>query len=252
LSLILFPVFHLDNIVPWGRSFDEYRRMFALTPDDLARTIVGCADGPASFNAELTRRGGRVTSCDPIYRLQTHQIEQRIAATAGQILDETRRNADEFVWSGEIKSVEQLGETRMSAMRLFLDDYDAGGAEGRYVDAELPQLPFEAVAFELALCSHFLFLYSAQLGEDFHHAALRELCRVAGEVRVFPLVALGGERSPLVEPCAVALQASGHIVSIEAVPYEFQRGADQMMRVRAKGDRHLFRRGATGKGACPL
>jgi hypothetical protein len=102
------------------------------------------------------------------------------------------------------------------------------------VDGELPTLPFEHDAFDLALCSHFLFLYSTQLGEAFHRAALRELCRVASEVRVFPLLALGGERSVFVDSCAEDLAKSGHRVTIETVPYEFQRGATEMMRVRSR------------------
>jgi hypothetical protein len=32
-------VFELDQVVPWGRSFDEYVRMFALSDEDLGRTI---------------------------------------------------------------------------------------------------------------------------------------------------------------------------------------------------------------------
>ena len=39
-------MFTLDQVVPWGRSFDEYRRMFALTEEDLDQTIIGCGDGP--------------------------------------------------------------------------------------------------------------------------------------------------------------------------------------------------------------
>ena len=74
-------MFTLDQVVPWGRSFDEYRRMFALTEDDLNLTILGCGDGPASFNAEATRRGRRVVSCDPIYRFEKPEIQDRIAAT---------------------------------------------------------------------------------------------------------------------------------------------------------------------------
>src|SRR5215471_7275287 len=57
-------VLTLDRVVPWGRSFDEYCRMFALEEPDLARRILGCGDGPASFNAVATRRGLTVTSCD--------------------------------------------------------------------------------------------------------------------------------------------------------------------------------------------
>jgi hypothetical protein len=58
------------------------------------------------------------------------------------------------------------------------------------------------------------------------------MCRVAAEVRIFPLLALGGARSPLVDLCAAELHDSGFSVAIETVPYEFQRGGNQMMRIR--------------------
>lgn len=91
-------MFTLDQVVPWGRSFDEYCRMFALSDDDLTLRILGCGDGPASFNAEATRRGAAVISCDPMYHWDTVAIRERIAATYDKIIDETRRNVDEFVW----------------------------------------------------------------------------------------------------------------------------------------------------------
>jgi hypothetical protein len=232
-------MFTLDQVVPWGRSFDEYRRMFALTEAELRLRIIGCGDGPASFNAEATLQGTRVISCDPLYRWEAIQIRDRIAATCDQVLDETRRNAAEFVWDA-IRSVEELGRVRVAAMQTFLDDYEAGRIQGRYLDAELPTLPFPTGSFELALCSHFLFLYSSQLGEAFHQLAIRELCRVAGEVRIFPLLALGGRRSPYVDRNVDDLRNSGYEVSIEHVPYEFQRGGNQMMRIRATGPPDRF------------
>lgn len=224
-------MFTLDEVVPWGRSFDEYRRMFALDDRDLASSIVGCGDGPASFNAEATRRGAQVVSCDPIYRYRKDQIEARIASTYDEVLNETRRNADEFVWN-EIRSVQELGQVRMTAMRDFLSDYESGKAAGRYVGAELPRLPFPDASFDLALCSHFLFLYTTQLGDAFHRAAIVEMCRVAREVRIFPLLALGGRMSQCVEPSVSQLRQLGFDVRIETVPYEFQRGGDEMMRIR--------------------
>ncbi len=223
-------MFTLSQVVPWGRSFDEYCRMFALTDSDLAGRILGAADGPASFNAEATQRGMRVVSCDPIYAFSTSEIRNRIAATSADILDQTRQNHREFVWTS-ITSPEALLETRMHAMELFLADYAIGAAEGRYVTAELPSLPFEDGTFDLALCSHFLFLYSEQLGAPFHHAAIEELCRVAREVRIFPLLALGAIGSSLVAPIAGSFRQLGYTVSIEGVPYEFQRGANKMMRI---------------------
>jgi hypothetical protein len=109
-------MFTLDKVVPWGRSFDEYRRMFALTPEDLDRRILGCSDGPASFNAEATQRGHRIVSCDPIYRFTREQLETRFAATYDEVLEQTRLNAHEFVWDGHIRSVEELGQMRMAAI----------------------------------------------------------------------------------------------------------------------------------------
>jgi len=224
-------MFTLDQVVPWGRSFEEYQRMFALTAGDLQLRIVGCGDGPASFNAEATRRGARVVSCDPVYRYDIGQLRERIDSTYEKVLEQTRRNADEFVWD-TIRSVDELGKVRMAAMNVFLDDYPTGKQSGRYVDAELPNLPFPECSFDLALCSHFLFLYTAQLGEAFHHSAILVMCRVASEVRIFPLLALGATPSPLLEPIVARLDAHGFSVSIEDVPYEFQRGGNRMMRVR--------------------
>ena len=225
-------MFTLEEVVPWGRSFDEYRRMFALSRDDLASKIVGCGDGPASFNAEATRRGSHVVSCDPIYRWGPGEIRQRIVATSERILDETRRNAQQFVWDA-IPSIEELGRLRMSAMDEFLRDYASQSAKSRYVAAELPRLPFVERHFDLALCSHLLFLYSVQLDERAHVDALTEMCRVSREVRVFPLVSLSGDRSPHLEGTTAALREAGYAVTVERVPYEFQRGANEMMRIRA-------------------
>jgi hypothetical protein len=120
----------------------------------------------------------------------------------------------------------------MSAMNEFLEDFPRGKIEGRYIEAELPTLPFAEASFDLALSSHFAFLYTTQLGEAFHRATVREMCRVAHESRIFPLLALGGQRSPFVETIADELGHSGFAVSIERVPYEFQCGGNEMMRIR--------------------
>ena len=70
-----------------------------------------------------------------------------------------------------------------------------------------------------------------QLTSEFHRAALDELCRVAREVRMFPLLELSGTPSPHVEPVRARLVSRGFDVLIETVDYEFRRGANQMMRV---------------------
>lgn len=223
-------MFTLDQVVPWGRSFEEYEKMFALSEGDLAQRVLGCADGPASFNAQATARGMEVISCDPLYGFGGSQIRHRIDVTYEMVMEETRRNQDEFVWQ-TIPSLAELGRLRMGAMQRFLADYEGGKREGRYVEAALPTLPFADDSFDLALCSHFLFLYSEHFSESFHRAAIIEICRVAQEVRIFPLLALGSRPSPYVESISESLSSAGIEVSIERVPYEFQCGGNQMMRV---------------------
>lgn len=224
-------MFTLNEFVPWGRSFDEYRRMFDLTDADMAGSILGCADGPASFNAEATAAGGQVVSCDPLYRFGVAEIADRIERTFPTMIDQTRKNSAEFLWSDDLPDVEALGRRRRTAMRLFLEDFDTGKAAGRYVVAELPTLPFADDLFDMAVCSHFLFLYSEQLSADFHVASIRELCRVSRDVRIFPLLELGSTPSRHVPAVVDRLRADGFTVRIQPVSYEFQRGGNQMLRV---------------------
>lgn len=223
--------FRLADVVPWGRSFDEYVAMFALSDRDLERRILGCSDGPASFNAELSRNGGRVVSSDPIYRFSPDELRARVEQTASVVATQLRENADEFVWT-HFTSADDVVETRMSAMDAFLRDFSSGPSDGRYIDASLPSLPFADDAFELALCSHFLFLYSAQHDLDFHQRSTAELCRVAAEVRIFPLLELGSVTSRHLESVLGTLDAQGARTEIVPVPYEFQRGGNQMLVIR--------------------
>ncbi|BBL76207.1 class I SAM-dependent methyltransferase [Methylomagnum ishizawai] len=222
--------FSLDQAVPWGRSFEEYRAMFALSEADLQRRILGCGDGPAGFNREWTRRGGAVLSIDPLYACSAGAIADRIAATYPEVMAQTRANAHEFVWD-HIASVEALGRVRMAAMREFLADYPRGRAEGRYVEGGLPQLPYADGSFDLALCSHFLFLYSAHFPAEFHWASVRELCRVAAEVRIFPLLELGSARSRHLDGVLERLAGAGFAAEEIRVDYEFQRGGNRMLRI---------------------
>jgi hypothetical protein len=224
----------LDEIVPWGRSFDEYRRMFALTEHDLAGRIFGCGDGPASFNAELTATGGAVVSGDPLYRLDAEQIGECIDRTFETVMRQTEDNVDEFVWGPVIADLGSLRTARRDAMALFLDDFARVGRRGRYIGCELPRLPFRRGAFDLAVCSHLLFLYSAQLSADFHVEAIVELCGVAAQVRVFPVLELGSRRSRHLDVVVERVTAAGLDVDIVDVDYEFQRGGNQMLKVAAR------------------
>jgi hypothetical protein len=212
----------LREIVPWGRSFEEYRRMFGLSGEDLAGRILGCGDGPASFNGEATAAGHAVVSCDPIYSFAAEEIRRRVEETYEPILSQVGLHPERFVWDF-FRDADDLGRHRLAAMQRFLDDFEGGKEAGRYVAASLPKLPFADGEFRLALVSHLLFLYSDHLDQAFHIESALELLRVADEIRIFPLLTLERCWSPYVEPVRSALEAAGYAVEIVIVPYEFQR-----------------------------
>ncbi|MEI6329431.1 MAG: SAM-dependent methyltransferase [Pseudanabaena sp. ELA645] len=222
----------LDQIVPFGRSMNEYERMFAFTLQDYFKFIIAIADGPASFNAEMTAEGHQVFSVDPIYQFTTDEIKSRFDACVDNIIEQVRNTPDNWVWNYH-KSPEDLRANREKAIALFLEDFEKGKTEDRYVVAELPTLEPEEFPdryFELALCSHFLFLYSDHLSYDFHLDSIRELCRLAEEVRIFPLLTLAQERSPYIDPIRSTLAEEGIKSEIVEVAYELQKGGNQMIK----------------------
>ena len=221
--------FRYKNVVPWGRSYDEYLRMFDLTGTELRLRILGCGDGPASFNSECNKRGGQVISVDPIYNLTREEIRKRIAETYDDVLRQTGRNHEKFKWD-LIKSVEELGKVRMEAMEIFLDSYAEGKKEKRYIPASLPVLPFRDGEFDIALSSHFLFLYTDNLSYDFHLQSIREMLRVAKEIRIFPLLEVNANRSPYVERIIKELGPEG--IKVRKVNYEFQIGGNEMLIIK--------------------
>jgi SAM-dependent methyltransferase len=223
----------LDQVVPWGRSLEEYQGMFDLTPQDLQRSILDCGGGPASFNAELTAAGHQVISCDPIYEFSAPEIEQRIQDTWRVLKDKLIANQADYVWD-RLDSPEALGNARLATMQRFLQDFPMGLETGRYVVNELPVLPFPDDLFNLALCSHFLFTYSDHLSQQFHLDSIQELCRVATEVRIFPLLKVSGELSPYLPIAVDQLKELGYDAQVQSVPYEFQKGANQMLKIRRR------------------
>jgi hypothetical protein len=220
----------LSEIVPWGRTLEEYRSMFNLSEADLNRRILGCGDGPASFNAEMKKIGHKVVSIDPIYQFSATQIKQRVQETYEPVISQVKQNADRFVWK-TFRNADELGRDRLAAMEAFCLDYEAGKAEGRYRFQALPQLELADHEFELCLCSHLLFLYSEQLSLDFHIAAIHELLRVSSEVRIFPLLQLDGEPSTYLDAVLQNLSSKGIQAQVQTVDYEFQKGGNQMLRI---------------------
>ncbi|GAB0492145.1 hypothetical protein MMPV_003405 [Pyropia vietnamensis] len=229
----------LSSVIPWGRTAEEYERMFGLSrPTDLRRRVLGVADGPASFNAEWTAAGGTVLSVDPLYAATSQAIASRYAEVRTQVLAAVAANSGAYVWGdgpGQLRDLTDMADRRDAAMAAFAADFDAGRRAGRYIPGSLPSLPLPTDSTELALVSHFLFLYSREVDEAAHVAAVDELLRVAPEARIFPLLTLAGDSSPHLGAVVRHAEQRGWAVRVERVAYEVQRDGNQMLIVSRRG-----------------
>ena len=224
--------FKINDVVPWGRSLKEYQHMFNLTEKDVSRRILSCADGPASFNAEGSKLNYNITSLDPIYDFDKQLISERFELARKEVISQVRLNMDEFSWS-TIKDVKQLEEMRCHAFRLFYDDLEQGLEQGRYKAGQFPDLDFEDDQFDLVLISHFLLLYSEQLDLEFHIQSIEECLRVAKEVRIFPIFELGSVKSRHLGAIVRHFEEYNRVQML-TVKYEFQKGANQMLKIGRK------------------
>lgn len=220
----------LDRVVPFGRSLDEYVRMFNLTNDDLRKSILSVADGPASFNAEGTPLGYPITSVDPLYIFTTHQIRNRFYAIVDSVIEQIKSTPDDWIWTYH-GSPDELRQRRERALNLFCDDFESGKTQGRYAVGELPKLQYHDHEYELGLSSHFLFLYSDHFDEAFHINSMVEMLRVCREVRIFPLLTLMLRRSQHLDNVVVRLEKAGLNCEFHTVAYELQRGGNEMLRI---------------------
>lgn len=218
-----------QDILLWGHSYEDYSQMFALSKEDLESAILDCCGGPSSFNVTLTGQGGRVVSTDSLFALNKANIEKRIQLTFDEMLKNVERQRQRFIWDA-IASPKELAATRHRNIKLFLNDFEKGKKEGRYLSQVPPDLSFHHRQFDLVLCSHYFFSYAQNQSVEFHSHAIRNLCDVAKEVRIFPLLNSEGNIPDLVGPTMQALQKSSIGVEIKAVPYHFQKKGNALLR----------------------
>lgn len=222
--------FTLSSVVPWGRTFQEYQKMFLLDQTALSKKIADFGGGPSSFNCEASAQGCSVTSFDPVYQFTSGQLRKRIQETRAVVMGQMAENQDHYVWT-DISSLEELEARRMSAMNLFLEDFEGGKAQRRYICHMLPnQLPLPDGTFDLGLSSHFLLMYT-MLGYEFHIQSISEMLRVCKEVRIFPLLNLDGQDSQLISQVIDHFRKD-YTVEIKPASYEFQKGGNQLLIIK--------------------
>lgn len=227
---------NLDDFVFIGRTFDEYMRMFDLREQDLAGTrILDCPGGACSFTAHATLRGATVVAADILYGLSEELLVEKSSFDLARLRQGMAVAKEDYVWD-EFGDLDGQIRIREIALQDFIRDYQTN--RQRYVEASLPEIPFCDNQFDTVLSAHFLFCYAEIVGIDVHIATMKEFLRVCTkEVRIFPLVSSGGAVHPFLTELVAELTLLGHTAEIVHVPYEFQRGADEMLRI-SKGVRH--------------
>ena len=95
----------------------------------------------------------------------------------------------------------------------------------------LPELGYKKQAFNLALCSQFLFWYTDLLSEDFHVNSLLAFCRVATEVQVYPLIDRFGKPSVYLGNVLQRLQDKGIGAEIRSITEPVQGSDNALLRL---------------------
>jgi len=221
---------NLADFVFIGRTYDEYMRMFDLREADVkGKGILDCPGGACSFTAHAALRGTNVVAADIVYELGGEVLAAKGMADLEKLYQGMVGAENDYVWD-EFGNVDGQIRVRRTALEDFLQDY--GVNRGRYVAATLPRLPFPDNWFDIVLSAHFLFCYAELIGFEIHLATIKELLRVStNEVRIFPLVSNGGAVHPYLLELVAELSVLGYRAEIVSVPYEFQRGANEMLRI---------------------
>jgi len=216
-------------IPSWVHSLDDYQRMFSLTDSDFSRSILDYPASISSFNAQAHERGHTIISADPYYDLTSLDMSKHADHIIQHLATHLHQYADRIQGEGE-KTLENIVNAWNHYAQIFVTDYSRGKSQGRYRAAKLPKLPFADFEFDLALCPDLLFRNKKSSTD----AVIDELCRVAHEVRVFPLLDGHGEVSSSLGTVMVNLQEANYGVEVREVPYKLQKGSNAMLRIWAK------------------
>lgn len=226
-------VVELKTVVPFGRSLEEYRMMFELSEQDLEKNIVGVSDGVSSFNTEMNAAGKRVLSIDPIYEESGEFIQSAFNNSIENVIQQLGSTSGDYIWS-YYKNLDVYRDIRTATIKRFLKDFETGISDGRYVLGELPSLKYADKSFDLALHANLLFLYSDLFDYEFHLQSVKELSRIAREVRIYPLMDISNKRSWHVEPIVADLNSSGYNVEVRVIEYEFMKGSNEILVVKSE------------------
>jgi hypothetical protein len=229
-----------EHVLFFGRTLSEYESMFALDILEWkGRRVLDCPSGPSSFVAEARKQGVFAFGCDPIYE---NSPEHMMAAGNKdiEVFITEQQALPHFFDKNMDKNPQLYCEKRRHALKIFLEDYPDGLANGRYFTASLPTLPHPDKSFDLVLSANLLFFYSdtasggtsplSTFNYEFHHKAVLELYRLCSkEVRIYPLKGPNMPEHLYLAPLMQELAAAGIDAQLKPVTYRGVLGAEHAL-----------------------
>ncbi|WP_298623479.1 hypothetical protein [uncultured Legionella sp.] len=223
----------MRKLVLWGHGIGEYREMFDLSEEDIHSKILEYGCGPSAVNVQLSKGNTPVVSCDPLFVLDRDTLYSKSVMIFTQMAEEILAEQEHFDFS-QSGGFDNLVANRKQGFEAFFSDYTQGKAEGRYIGVTDYHLPFPDFTFDFALCSHYLFADLDEQSVDFHLTVIRELARVAKEVRIFPLIDKEENTSPFLGPVLLGLQQENYGAEVREVDFHLQKSGNAMLRVWAQ------------------
>ncbi|MGV3740276.1 MAG: hypothetical protein ACO1N3_03170 [Gammaproteobacteria bacterium] len=221
----------MERLVLWGHHLDEYRDMFDLPEVALGLRFLEFQSGVSAFQADLRDTAAHLVSYDSWFDLDKDTLQQKIETSFSARLAQIKQRAEAFDLSRYAGSLDKLVAYRRQGIAEFLQDYELGHAEGRYLYAAQSSLPFADFFFDYALSAHHFFSETAPQTVDYYLNTIEELARVAKEVRIFPLVDAQGVPSALLGPVILALQQKNYGIEVRDVAYHLQPKGNAMLRI---------------------
>ena len=158
-----------------GRPAYHHITQFALPVDSDSLRILDVAAGVSDFMS-VWKNGLAVDPCyagdyQELFNAASHDL---FLFAANQIQNDRNATNEQI----------RLYDLHRQALTGFLIDF-GNQREPRYRADALPDLPLVCGRFDLAICSHFLFLYENAF--EFEVAAIRRVMELTDEFRIWPL-----------------------------------------------------------------
>jgi len=190
--------------------------------------ILGIGDGPASFNAEATRLGVKVTSIDPIYQFSATEIMKRFYEVVDNIIDQIK--ATPASWYGHTINLLKIYETieferSMNSLTIMTRE----SKKETIVEHYQALTSKERVRYSLMLTLFCFVLWALWLSVSLQF--IREMLRVSKEVFSHYWL-LCNVLNILTESCRNL--ATSDTVSTLKVQYELQKGGNEMLVIKIR------------------